>query len=308
MNKKFTIISLICLTIVGALFTMLGSNMFFADISNIAVGFARSTILITIPAAIMAVMFALGIFYVIRAYKHPNCLKSINRLYLIIAIALNVVALSANIAGAFMVYGTLVSLSPFPGYTIIFMVLELAIIGGAIFGLVKNNKRPDDEGKVKITFVYVLKTIGWFMFIMLMLNRLGTLLGAPFYAYARNLYETFPFYLYLLVPTYIGALVVLTSFKMIDKKKALLLTYISIGVNVVLFAYIALMGINDTGFISSLSEAMPLERLASKPLEMLIHFVAYLGVGAALLVLNLKNEKAEQINKKDLFFSRSDLY
>lgn len=293
MNKKFTIISLICLTIVGALFTMLGSNMFFADVGNMAVGFARSTILITIPAAIMSVMFALGIFYVIRAYKHPDCLKSINRLYLIIAIALNVIALGANIAGAFMVYGTLVSLNPFPGYTIIFMVLELAIIGGAIFGLLQNSKRPEDEGKVKITVVYVLKTIGWFMFIMLMLNRLGTFLTAPFYVYLRNLHKTFPFYLYLLMPAFLGTLVVLTSFKMIDKKKALLLTYIGIGLNVVLFAYIALMGINDTGFISSLSEAMPLERLASKPLEMLIHFLAYLGVSAALLVLNLKKEKAE---------------
>ena len=293
MSKKFTIISLICLTIVGALFTMLGSNMFFADIGNIAIGFARSTILITVPAAIMSVMFALGIFYVIRTYKHPDCLKSINRLYLIIAIALNVVALGANIAGAFMVYGTLVSLNPFPGYTIIFMVLELAIIGCSIFGLLKNNKRPEDEGKVKITVVYVIKTIGWFMFIMLMLNRLGTFLTAPFYVYLRNLHKTFPFYIYLLVPVFLGTLVVLTSFKMIDKKKALLLTYIGIGLNVVLFAYIALMGINDTGFISSLSEAMPLERLASKPLEMLIHFLAYLGVSAALLVLNLKKEKVE---------------
>ncbi len=293
MNKKFAVISLICLTIVGALFTMLGSNMFFSDIGNIAVGLSRSTILITIPAAVMAVMFAIGIFYVIRTYRHPDCVKRITRLYLILAIALNVIALAANIAGAIMVYGTLVSLNPFPGYTIIFMVLELAIIGCSVFGLLKNKERPEDEGKVKITFVYVLKTIGWFMFIMLMLNRLGTLLGAPFYVYLRNLYKTFPFYIYLLVPVYLGALVVLTAFEMVDKKKLALLTYIGIGVNVVLFVYIALMGINDTGFISSLSEAMPLERLASKPLEMLIHFLAYLGVSAGLLVLNLKKEKAE---------------
>lgn len=293
MKRKALILSLICLTIVGALFTMLGSNMFFADVGNMAVGFARSTILITIPAAIMAVMFAIAILYVIRINRHPDCVKRITRLYLIIAIALNVIALGANIAGAFMVYGTLVSLNPFPGYTIIFMMLELAIIGCSIFGLFKNKARPEDEGKVKITVVYVLKTIGWFMFIMLMLNRLGTFLTAPFYVYLRNLHKTFPFYIYLLVPVFLGTLVVLTSFKMIDKKKALLLTYIGIGLNVALFAYIALMGINDTGFISSLSEAMPLERLASKPLEMLIHFLAYLGVSAGLLVLNIKKEKAE---------------
>ena len=287
------VIILACLTIVGALFTMLGSNMFFSDIGNIAVGFARSTLLITIPAAVMAVTFAVAILYFIRINRHPGCEKRITRLYLIIAVALNVIGLAANIAGALMVYGTLVSKNPFPGYTIIFLVLELAIIGCSIFGLLKNKAREEDKDKVKITVAYVFKTIGWFMFLMLLLNRLGTFLTAPLYVYVRNLYKTFPFYLYLLVPLYLGIVVVMSIFKCVDKKKILLLTYIGIGVNVVLFAYIALMGINDTGFISSLSEAMPLERLASKPLEMLIHFLAYLGVCAGLLVSNLKKEKAE---------------
>jgi len=291
LTKKFRILSLIGLVIVGALFTMLGSNMFFSDIGNIAVGFARSTMLITIPAAAVAVTFAIAILYLVRVEKHPDCLRRITKLYLILIIAINGLGIVCNIAGSLMVYGTLVARNPFPGYTIIFLVLELAMVCGSIFGLLKLKLLPEDQGRVKINFLYVLKTIGWFLFIMLLLNRLGTLLGSPFYVYLRNLYKTFPFYIYLLVPLFLGVLEVLYVYKLIEKKQLLILTIVGLGVNVVSFVYIAVMGIYDTAFISSLSEAMPLERLASKPLELLIHVLSYLGVGAALLVQNLKKPK-----------------
>ena len=53
------------------------------------------------------------------------------------------------------------------------------------------------------------------------------------------------------------------------------------------------MGMNDSAFISSVSQVMPLERMASKPLEMLIQLLSYLGVGAALIVQALKGKKVE---------------
>ena len=171
------------------------------------------------------------------------------------------------------------------------MVLNLVLIGGGVFALLNIKKLKEDEGIVKIGVKYVFKTIGWFLFIMLMLNRFGMLLGAPSYVYLRNFYKTFPFYIYLLVPVFLGVIEVLYILELLPKNKILLLTYIGLGVNLALFAYIAIMGMNDTGFISSLSQAMPLERLASKPLEILIHVLSYSGVCAALLVQNLKKAK-----------------
>ena len=82
--------------------------------------------------------------------------------------------------------------------------------------------------------------------------------------------------------------------EILDRKKRFLLGLIALGANIVFFAYIALMGINDTAFISSLSQAMPLERMASKPLEILIHFLSYAGVSAAILVEN-KKPKEEKV-------------
>ena len=284
MKRNYLIICLICLSVVGALFMALGSNMFFSDIGNIAAG--SSTILVTIPAAAVAMSFVVAILYLARIAKHPDCIKRLSRLYAIILIALNLVGVITNVAGAMMVYGTLVAKNPFPGYTIIFLVLEVLLMTIGVLGLLKAKDMKDDEGKIQIKASYVFKTIGWVLFITLMLNRLGMFLGAPMYVYLRNLYKTFPFYIYLLVPLYLGVLEMLFIFKMVDKKKLYILTFVGLGLNVVLFAYCAIMGVSDTAFISSLSEAMPLERLASKPLEILIHFLAYTGVGVALILQN----------------------
>ena len=160
-------------------------------------------------------------------------------------------------------------------------------------GLRLSKKMPEDTGRVKVNFLHVLKTIGWFMFIGMVFNRFGMLLGAPTYIYLRNLHLTFPFYIYLLMPLFLGVIEVLYILKLVDRKKLFLLGIIALGLNVVFFAYIAIMGLNDTGFVSSLSQAMPLERMASKPLEILIHFLSYAGVGAAILVQNRKPKEQQ---------------
>ena len=289
MKRKYVILSLICLTVVGALFAMLASNMLFSDIGNISSG--ESTFAVSIPAATFAATFVLAILYFIRITKRPECFRRITHLYLIIALALNALGFAENIFAAISVYGTLVSSHPFPGYTIIFLVLQAAVVGCSIFGLLKLKNVEQDKERTHINFGYVMKTIGWFLFIALILNRLGTFLTMPFYVYLRNLYKTFPFYIYLLVPLFLGTVEVLHKFKMINRKQLKLFAIIGLAVNVALFAYIAVMGITDTGFISSLSQAMPLERLASKPVEILIHFLAYTGVGISLLVTYKKSKE-----------------
>ncbi len=290
MNKKYTILTLICLTVVGALFSLLACNMFFSDIANLGAGLSRTTILITLPAAGIALTFVVAILFVIRWYKHPDCFKRLSRLYLIYVIVFNAIGLLGNVLGAITIYHSFVSLNPFPGFTIIFLVLELALIGGAIYGLAKLKDVKEDEGKIKISAKYVFKTIGWFLFINLLLNRFGSFLGMPFYVYTRNLYATFPFYLYLLMPVFLGVLVVLFTLKILPRRPMFVLIIVSFAVNALLFSYIAGTGMNDSSFISSISVALPLERLATMPIEVLIHFLAYIGVSVSLLVSNIKNK------------------
>ena len=284
--KRNAIIALCVITVLGALFMLLASNMFFYDILHASAGLGG--LFVSLPAISVAMFFVLAIFYVLRTEKHPDCKRRITRLYSIILLVLATLGIVGDILAGVTFYHSFIGSHPFPGYLIIFLVLNLALIGCGAYGLLRAKKMPQDEGKVAKTFPYVMKTIGWFFFICIVLNRLGTFLGAPAYIYWRNFYQTFPFYLYLLLPVFLGVLETLHILGLINRRRLFVLGFVGIGINIVLFAYTAIMGMNDTTFISSLSQAMPLERMLSKPIELPIHFLAYLAVGIALLVQSKK--------------------
>lgn len=291
MKKQYIIISLALIAIVGSFFTAFASNLLFGDIINIQSGFAHSTFFVTLPAIAVALSCVLAVLYIIRVYKHKDCIKRLSRLYAILLAAFNIIGLIGIVLAAAITYHTYFSNNPFNGYLMIFTFLNVLLLAGAIFVLVFIRKLQEDANKIKINALYVLKTVGWVLFILLAFNRFGTFLAAPTFVYLRNLYMTFPFYLWLLTPMYLGVVEVLYILEVVDKKKLFLFGIIGAGVNVALFAYTAIIGIQDTAFIASLSQTMPVERMTSKPLEMLIHLLAYLGMAAVMIVQAKKKEK-----------------
>ena len=292
MQKRYFIGLLIIALVAGSLSMMLSANMFFADVLHMAAAFSGGSFFVTFVAAPVALFFVIGTLYLIRLYRHPECKKALTRHYAIVQIVLSGLGIVCAILSAVLVYHSFVGGHPFPGYLILYTILNVILIGGCVLGLVFASKMDDDTGHIRKTVRYVFKTIGWFLFISLTFNRFGTFIASPFFIYWRNFYATFPFYLYLLLPVFLGVLVVLHAFGILSPKKIKILAFVSIGLNVAFFAYTAIMGINDTAFISSLSQAMPLERLASKPVELPIHFLTYLGVSIGLLVL-CRKPKAE---------------
>ena len=140
---------------------------------------------------------------------------------------------------------------------------------------------------------YVFSTIGWVLFTGLVFNRLGTLLVSPMYVHWRTLYMTFPAYIFLVVGLCVGVVKLLRDLEILTCKKALIITISAIlGVNVALFVITLVLGLTDTTFISALSVVYPLERLASKPVELPIHFASYTAVLIILLVQTLKKKEA----------------
>ena len=295
MNKKYiTLISLIVLGLAGAMFTLLASNMLMDDLFNKGVSFSNMTIFVSLPAVSIAVMFILGIFYFVRTYRHPDSKKRITKTYLIIAMAFALLGAAGAILGGVVTYKTFTGANPFPGYLIIFLILNVLVLLCAcytFFFLIK--KMPEDKERVKVNFVYVLKTIGWTLFIGLTLSRLGLFLGMPVYVYTRNLYQTFPVYLYLLLPVFLGTILVLFNLGILNKKKTFVMAICALALNVGLFVYTVINGLNDTSFISSISQIYPIDRMASLPVEIIIHFLAYTGVGIAILIVNKKKEIKE---------------
>lgn len=291
-NKLYTSFSLIILTIIGSLFTLLASNMLMDDLFNKSIAFSNMTIFVSLPAVSVALIFLLGVLYLIRTYRHPECRKRITRTYLIIAMVFSFIGIVGAILGGAVTYHTFTGKNPFPGYLILFMILNILLLLSEAYALYLTIKKmKDDEGKIKINFLYVLKTIGWVLFIGLLFNRFGLFMGMPAYVYTRNLYLTFPTYLYLLLPLYLGVVIVLYNLEILSKKKTFILGIVGIAINIALFTYTVINGLNDTSYISSISQLYPIDRMATLPIEVIIHFVAYLGVGASIIVISLPKKR-----------------
>lgn len=291
MSRKLSLAALVAIALLGSLFAVLGANMFFSDIGNMsAVG--PKGFITTFPALMFAALFPVCFLYVLRYYLRPKTFKRLTRLYVIIAMALSLIGLICSILSGVLVYGSFVKPYPFPGYLIIFLILHALVVCGGAFALVRLHKLPEDEERFKVDVKHVFKTIGWFLFICLAIERLGLFVASPVYIYWRNFYMTFPFYIFLLVPAFLGTVKVLDLLGYLEKPNLKLILSISgVACTVVLFVAIAIPGILNTAYVSSVSTAMPLERLASKPLEILIHLVSNLAVGIILLVQALKANK-----------------
>ena len=284
MKKKYYLISLALVAFIGSLFTAYASNYLFDDILNYAVGIENMTLYVSISPIMVAATQILVTLYFLRMYRYPYAYKSTTRLYAILLTVINLVGLVGVILSGTLTYHTFVGDYPFPGFHIVFMIIHILLMGLGVLGIINSSKASEDKEKVKITFGYVMRTIGSFLFIAVIYNRFGTFLISPFFLQYRTLYMTFPFYIWLLVPLYLGAIEVLYRLEIIKKEKLALFAIIGIIANVVLFAYVAIIGIIDTSFISALSQSLPLERLTSKPLEIPLHFLIYLGVGIAIIV------------------------
>ena len=161
--------------------------------------------------------------------------------------------------------------------------------------VLKLRKVPQDEEKFKVGAKHVFKTIGWYLFISLTFYKFGMFLGSPVYIHWRTLYMTFPFYIWLLVPLFLGGLKVKNILGLVPSKKLNLgLAIGGLVMHIGLSVYIILMGKANSMFVSNISQCMPLERLAAMPVEMPIHVLAIGAVAIILLVQAIKGLKNKE--------------
>ena len=288
MSKKFVMTSLAVIAIFGSLLTFYASNLFFGDVSNFGSG--SPTIFATFPAMFLGAILIAAPLYIVRLYKRPENKKALSKLYLIIAAALAFLGIVFAVLGGVVNYrGDFVSY-PFPGYLIIMIILHVLVLAGSIFAFIKYVKpMPEDANKFKGGVKHVFHTLGLYLFIALAFNRFGAFLLMPVYVQWSTFYMTFVYYLFLLIPM---ALLVIKVLGILDYKPLFVPVVVVLALTVVLFAVTALIGVNDSAFISAVSAAAPLERLGSMPMEILIHFVSYLGVSIYYLIREIKNKKA----------------
>ncbi len=289
MSKKFVIISLAILAVVGSIWTFYASNMFFGDVSNFGAGFMKTTLFVTLPGLLLGALFVTATLFIVRFYLRPNSRKILCRNYLFIAIALGAFGLLFTILGAVLNMHSFIKPYPFAGYLIIMLVLNILIIAGSAVVLFKIVlKMPDDTEQYKVTVKHVFHTLGLFLLIALAFNRFGAFLLAPVYVQWSTLYKTFTYYLFLLIPM---ALLVVKVLKLLEIRKHFLIPVIVIGIlNAGLMIAVLLLGANDAAFVSAVSAAAPLERLGSMPMELFIHFFTYFGVSTYYIIVEAVNK------------------
>lgn len=283
MSKRFAVISLAILAVIGSIWTFYASNMFFGDVSNFGAGFMKTTLFVTLPGLLLGAMMVTAALFIVRFYLRPNSRKILCRNYLFIAIALGAFGVIFTILGAVLNMHSFIKPYPFPGYLIIMLILHILVIAGAAVVLFKIVlKMPDDAEQFKVKPLHVLHTLGLFLLIALAFNRFGAFLLVPVYVQWSTLYKTFVYYLFLLIPM---ALLVIKVLKLLEISDKLFIPAIAVAaVNVVLFALIVILGANDAAFISAVSAAAPLERLGSMPMELFIHVATYLGVSVYYVI------------------------
>ena len=292
MSKKFSLIALAIIAVLGSLVAFAASNLFFTDVPYFGPNIMDTALFASFTVLLFGAYFVMGPMYIVRSYLKPNIRKKMTRTYLITTAVLALFGLIfAILAGVVNYKGNFLTPYPFPGFIIIMMVVHFLVLGSAIALLVITLTRmPADTEQFKIGAKHVFFSMGWFLFVALAFNRFGAFLTMPMYVELRNFHLTFLFYLFLLVPM---AILVKKVFDVYEVKFNKFVYVIALfAVNLVLFVAVAIIGMNDTTFVSSLSPAMPLERLAAKPVEIIIHFASQFGILLAWLIREIKAKKA----------------
>ena len=291
MSKKFSLIALAIIAVLGSLMAFAASNLFFTDVPYFDPHIMDTAIFLSFTALLFGAYFVIGAMYIVRSYLKPNIRKKMSKTYLKTTMVLAGLGFVFAILAAVINYnGNFLASAPFPGFIILMMVMHLLVLGGSIFALLKPVKAlPEDTEEFKVGAKHVFFTMGWFLFTALAFNRFGAFLTMPIYVELRNFYQTVFFYLFLLVPMAILVKKVFDVFEL--KLNRFIYVIILFAINLVLFIVVAIIGLNDTTFVSSLSPAMPLERLAAKPVEIIIHFASQFGILLAWLIREIKAKK-----------------
>ena len=293
MERNKSLITLGVIAFVGSIIGFVGTNFFMQDVLNKSANMF-STLLTSLPVLMLGSLLVSAFLYVMRLNKRPKTFKRLTKHYLVVGLVLSGVGLVTAFLAGILTYGSFFKPYPFYGYLIIMIVLFAVLIWAAIFLLNKIKNRPEDEETYKVTAPHVFSTIGWFLFIALVFNRTGAFFAMPFYVQWRTLYITFPFYMYLLCPLFLGVVKVLIDFKILTKGSRLILPMVAGAVQITLFFAVVFIGASDSVMVSAVSPAMPLERLASAPLEIIIHFASMLAVSIILIVQCVRNKNVDK--------------
>ena len=290
MKKRNSAILLIVLAFLGSFVNFYTTNFILSDVSNLTYGFGNRPhyIFASLPGFNLSLILVLLTIFLMRYIRHPEYLKRMSKLYIIIGMCFSLIGLVSAVLAGILVYNTFTAPNPFPGYLIISIVLfSLLLLAGTFFFIFVYKRMKDDESKRQMKGRYVFFTIMLCITVFYAYNRFGALLWSCSYADGPTLFMTWPFYVSLLLPLAILVHTELYAFDFYKKHCLAALIVISVitGLFVISTVYIVCLGAQNTTFISVISPAMGASRLLAKPIDIIGHTVIF-GIAAVYALVH----------------------
>lgn len=276
MSKKNTIIAWVLLALLGSFITFYTTNLVLFDVANNTYGFQDLGIISSLAGFTVSMDFVLATIFVIRLLKNQNNKRQFVKTYSVILAAFSLVGIICSILTGTVFYSSLLAPYPFPAYGLICLIFHcLMLIASLLVRFFFYKKLPEDTESKKLTFKQVLKSIGYGLLIYFAYDRFGALMWMPVYVELSTLYMTWLLYVYLTVPMMVMVYVSLFYFdiKTDNSKGKIAFAIVIIALNLFIGIPTILVGWTNTRFVSSVSPAVGLERLASMPVVCLLHFI-----------------------------------
>lgn len=284
--KKKSLFVLIFLTLFASFVTFYAVNLLMSDLAN----YATSTYLISsFPMAFLSASLILMVLYIVRINKYPSNKKYFTKKYLIALLVLSVLGLITSILTGTICYGSFGAPYPFAGYSIIMLVMFALMILALVFGLVVCiPKMKEDKESFKKPKHHVIYGIFLGIALAYSFNKFGAFLWLPVYAQWRLFDLTFIYFLSLITPMFYLMIVVFKELKMIKEKSIKVLLVVLLSLVIVSHIYTIIVGSISTEFLSAISPTVPIDRLGSKPFDILIRTFAMIAASTVLFVKSFK--------------------
>lgn len=293
MNKRNSIITLVILGIIGSFVMFYATELFMYDVG---LKFSEPTIISTLPGLMIAFDFILAIMYVLKLQAYGNSKRALTKLYSVVLASFAGVGLITSILTGVVLYKSFVTPYPFPGYTIICLIVNtLVLVFALVTRLALVKKLPEDTEEAKLSVKKVFKALGLGFVTFFTLDRVGALLWIGSYLQPRTLYMSWVFYVYTLVPllTYIYLAIKYFGVKMAECKAYRVYAIVIACLQLVFGVATIVIGYANPLFVQAISMAMALERFAAMPVVILPMFLGYLSYYIVQLVKAIKHKPAK---------------
>lgn len=285
MSRKNTLIAFIILSIAGSIIVYNGTNLVIADVGNYTYGWNGLNLFASIPGFFFSIEFVTLAIFVIRLYLNTSTRKKTMMLYLKILIGHSIVGIAGVLLSSIYSYDSITSPYPFVFYSIGFLIIYVIQILLFTITLIRVKKKmPNDNPKRKITFGYVIYSICVAGFVYLAFNRFGAFLVSAKYIQLSTLHMTWVVYAWLLMPILLLYYMIFKDLNFYkDYNTQIIHLILLLCLNICFSISIYITGTHNTLFVSAISPAYGLDRLATFPYVGIVQFIVTVAFNIYLI-------------------------